>query len=98
MIHWLKKLFHAGEGGPMPHGVKAGLKRVPLHLATMGLPSLVAALLIPPGPWEWIPAAVMVAQAVRGEIDDVKNGEDTVGKAVIDGLSQSAPAVIGALL
>lgn len=81
-----------------PHGIKDALRRVPLHLGAMGVPSLIAALLIPPGPWKWIPAAAMVGQAVRGEIADVRDGDDTVGKAIIDGISQSALAVVGALL
>lgn len=81
-----------------PHGLKAAIKRLPIHLGAMGVPSLVAALLIPPGPWKWIPAAVMVGQAVRGEIEDVQDGSDTVGKAIIDGVSQSVLAIVGALI
>lgn len=82
----------------MPHGIKDGLKRIPLHLGAFGLPSLLAAILIPPGPWKWIPAAIMVGQAIRGEYDDVQDSSDTVGKAVIDGLSQTALAFIGAII
>jgi hypothetical protein len=40
----------------------------------------------------------MVAQAIRGELDDYRQGEDSACKAVIDGLTQSLPAVIAALL
>lgn len=94
----LRKFIAIGTGGPEPHDIKAGLKRVPTHLVLFGGPGLLAAALIPPGPWKWIPAGVMVVQAVRGEWDDVANGEDTVGKAILDGLSQSAGAIVGALL
>lgn len=68
------------------------------HLPLFGGASVAATLLIPPGPWKWIPAAVMVAQAIRGELDDYRQGEDSACKAVIDGLTQSLPAVIAALL
>jgi hypothetical protein len=81
-----------------PHGILAGIKRIPLHLSAFGIPSAIALLLMPPGPWKWIPLAACTAQAVRGEIDDVVNHEDTVGKAIIDGLSQCAVALIGALI
>ncbi|MDE1940885.1 MAG: hypothetical protein KGI66_02085 [Patescibacteria group bacterium] len=82
-----------------PHDWKAGIRRIPLHLGAFGAPSfLVAYFLCPPGPWKWIPAVGMTVQAVRGEWDDVANGEDTVGKAIIDAASQSALAIVGALV
>lgn len=81
-----------------PHDWRAGIKRLPLHLGAMGLPSMIAAILIPPGPWKWLPAAAMVGQAIRGEIADVQEGSDTVTKAIMDGVSQSVLAIVGALI
>lgn len=82
----------------IPHNWWDGIKRIPLHLAAFGGPALIADLLLPPGPWKFIPAGIMISQAIRGEYDDVKNGEDTIPKAIIDGVSQSALAVLGIFL
>jgi hypothetical protein len=81
-----------------PHGIKDGIKRIPLHVGTFGVGSAVALILLPPGPIKWFPLVACVAQAIRGEIDDVQNGEDTIVKALIDAVSQCAGALIGALL
>ena len=97
-VRAVKAFLALGTHGPEPHNAKAGIERAPVHLVTMGLPSLGVMLLLPPGPWKWIPAAVMVGQAVRCEIEDVKNGEDTVAKAILDGLTQAGPPLLGALL
>lgn len=94
----VKKFAEVGEAGPGPHGVKSGLKRVPTHLAFFGAPSMAVALAIPPGPWKWLPAGVMLVQGIRGEWDDYHNGQDTLGKALIDVASQSTLAVVGALI
>ena len=94
----LKKFLALGTDGPEPHNAKAGLKRAPVHLALFGVPSVVAIALIPPGPWKWLPAGVLVAQAVRGEWDDYHGGEDTLGKAALDALTQAGPAVVAALI
>jgi hypothetical protein len=40
----------------------------------------------------------LIAQAIRGELDDVQNGEDSVCKAIIDGLTQALPALVAGLL
>lgn len=94
----LKSFEAMGTHGPTPHGLKAGLKRVPTHLVLYGVPSLLVCAAIPPGPWKWIPAAAMVAQGVRGEFQDVKEGEDTWRKALLDLASQSGLAILGALI
>ena len=98
MLKLIHKFLSIGTHGPQPHNLKAGLKRVPVHLTTFGIPSLIVCLLIPPGPWKWIPAGILIAQAVRGEIDDVQNNEDTIGKAIVDGISQTALAILGGIL
>lgn len=95
IVSGAKKFLALGTGEAAPHGVKAGLKRIPVHLALFGGPSLLATLLIPPGPWKVIPAAIMIGQGLRGELDDVQNGEDTKGKAALDLLSQSGLAILG---
>jgi hypothetical protein len=81
-----------------PHGIKEGIQRIPLHIGTFGVGSAVSLILLPPGPLKWFPLVACVAQAIRGEIDDVQNGEDTIAKAIIDAASQCFGALIGALL
>jgi hypothetical protein len=81
-----------------PHGIKDGIKRIPLHLFTFGAGSAIALVFLPPGPLKWFPLVACAAQALRGEFDDVQNGEDTIVKALIDAASQCAVALIGALL
>lgn len=81
-----------------PHGWRDGIKRaLTIHLPLFGAPSVLAVYLIP-GPFKWIVAGAMAAQAVRGELDDVKNGEDTPAKAIIDAVSQAGPAIVAAAL
>jgi hypothetical protein len=94
----VRSFLAIGTHGPGPHNWKAGLKRAPVHLALFGAPSVLAVALIPPGPWKWIPAAVLVAQAIRGELDDVQHREDTPAKAIIDALTQAGPAIVAGLL
>jgi len=82
----------------MPHGFSDGIKRaIWPHLPLMGLPSAAVAIALP-GPWSAVVAAAMVGEAVRGEIDDVMCGEDTVAKAVVDFLSQAAPSLVVAVV
>jgi hypothetical protein len=33
-----------------PHGIKEGLKRIPLHIGTFGVGSAIGLILLPPGP------------------------------------------------
>jgi hypothetical protein len=60
-----------------------GVKRIPLHLATWGLGGVLASVWL-----GWIPLAFVLGAAIRGEYQDFTNGEDTVGKAIIDFSSQ----------
>jgi len=79
--------------------LKQALKRALWpHIPVFGGAGVLATLLIPPGPWKLLPAAAMIAQAIRGELDDVKQGEDSACKAIIDGLTQALPALIAGLV
>jgi len=79
--------------------LKRALKRALWpHIPVFGGAGVLATLLLPHGPWKLLPAAALVAQAIRGELDDVHNGDDSVCKAIIDGLTQALPALIAGLL
>jgi hypothetical protein len=68
------------------------------HLPLFGGGGVLATWLLPHGAWKLLPAAALVAQAIRGELNDVRNGEDSVCKAIIDGLTQALPALVAGLL
>lgn len=75
------------------HNWKDGVRRIPLHLATWGLGGAVVAILL-----GWLPLAFVLGAAIRGEYQDVTNGDDTAGKAAIDFVSQVIlPALAGIL-
>jgi hypothetical protein len=72
---------------------RAGIRKIPLHLATFGWPGALVT-------WYggWGAAAVLVAWRGYEEYHDWRCGYDTLGKALIDLVSQTIGAVTVAII
>lgn len=75
------------------NGIKEGLRKIPIHFFGFGIPSGLAVYF---GGW----SGVLVLVAWRGyeEYLDFREQRDTLGKAVIDFLSQTAGSVVAGVL
>jgi hypothetical protein len=75
------------------NGVKQGLKRIPIHFFGFGIPVGLAVYF-----FGWSGLFVLTAWRGCEEYHDVHENRDTVGKAIIDFVSQISGPVVAGLL
>lgn len=75
------------------NGIKDGLKKIPLHFFGFGFPVGLSVYYL-----GWSGLLVLVAWRGYEEYLDFHTGRDTLGKAIIDFVSQVSGSVVAGLL
>lgn len=80
-----------------PHNWLDGLKRALWPHPLFSAAGIGATILLPHF-LKAAPAAALIGQAARGEWNDYRAGDDTLAKAIIDGVTQCLPTLLWFLL